>query len=161
MPKSLSNSSSEATEETNTTGVMTPILEFTPDDGLMWRILEQAVRTGNQVGIPVYWDPKQGASTDLPLDTKLSLQYKAPSMDDRQTVSEVRDNIQPWRARDLSKQQNEEYIDSVKLTLKGGADELRVRDIDTFYVSVDASAQIDWTNASLFFDPAAVEEGSL
>ncbi|MCU4716865.1 hypothetical protein [Halapricum hydrolyticum] len=146
MSKQLSNIASEATERTNTTGVMTPILELQPDDGLMW-VIKNAVERGQQAqGIPIYADLKDGSGNDLPADTRMAIQFESPNDDDAQTVSEPKTNIRAYRTLSIQDQQNEEYIDQVKHILKGS--QLRVDDVDKMYISVDSSVQVDWSQGT-------------
>lgn len=153
----LSNIHEYATETTNTTGSTSPILEITPDNGLFLQIMNAAAR-GSVPGVPVYADLQDSNGNNLPLGTSLRFEYEAPGDDERSKVSEVRDNIQPYNNLTITEQQDEEYIDAVKIPLLGSA--LRVRDIDTFYVSVNSSAQIDWSNSQLYIEGSAVDEFS-
>lgn len=155
--KSLSNISSQATERTNTTGEMTPILEINPDRGTVIALLNNAVERGEQAtGVPVFADLKSGAATDLPADTRMQIEFEGPNDQTRRAVSEAKENIRAYRALTVTQQQNEEYIDRVKHVLKGEA--VRVEDVDTLYVSVEASAQISWSDSQLTFDETAVRE---
>ncbi|MFB6302774.1 MAG: hypothetical protein ABEH78_07945 [Haloferacaceae archaeon] len=149
----ISNIHEFATQRTNTTGVRTPILEIQPDDGLLLQILNQVAR-GSAEGVPIYADLKDSTGSDLPLGTSLVFEYERPEADDTRRVSEVRDNIQPYRNLTITEQQDEEYVDAVKLPLLGRA--LNVRDIDKWYISIDSSAQIDWANSSLYIEGNAV-----
>lgn len=158
MTKSLSNTSSEAAEQTNTTGTLSSILDITPRDGMAIALLNH-VATGDAVGIPIYADLQNSSGDDLPLDTTIALRYESPSMDSPDVVSFKFDNIQPYRAHPITDQQSEEYIDAVKHKLKGNADtSLVVRDIDALDVAIRSTEQIDWTNSELYFDPNAVRE---
>lgn len=158
MGKTLYNGSEEATEKTNTADVTTGILEIQPNDGLMFEIVAMAI--GGAVGLPIYWDPKQGAASDLPLDTELFLQYQEAGSDDWVTVSEPVDNIQPWRARSVADQQDEDVVGSVVVGLKGA--QINVRDVDLFRVAINSSATISWSDSTgLFFDERTVTEKSL
>lgn len=158
MGRSLYNGSDEATEETNTTGLMDGILSFDPTEGR--KLVFAAITRGGKTGIPIYWDPKQGAATDLPLDTELALQYREAGEDDWQTVSEPVDNIQPWRDRSVADQQDEEVVGSVVVPIKGA--EVHVRDVDEFRVAINSSAAMSWSDsAGLFFEEDAVRETAI
>ncbi|TKX86207.1 hypothetical protein EXE43_09565 [Halorubrum sp. SS5] len=151
----LSNISESATERTNTPGEVTPILEFSPGDGLYYEIMNRAAR-GSAPGIPIYAILRDSNNDPLPLDTTLRFQYEAPSDSQPSTVSEVRDNIQPFRNLSIQQQQDEEFVDAVKIELLGSV--LRVRDIDSLYLSADSSEQIDWSNSQLYVEGSVVDE---
>lgn len=153
----LSNISEEATQKQNVTGVMTPILTFSPDDGLAF-IIENRVPMGSAVGVPIYADLRDTNGDPLPLDTEVALQYQRPTDDDWQTVSMKWRNIQNYNSRTISEQQNEEYIDRAKHELKG--DRLAVRDIDMWAVSILSSKEIDWSQSKLYVEEKAVSEVS-
>jgi hypothetical protein len=156
---SLSNISNEATEENNTTGVMTPILTVEPEKGTAL-ILSNSVERGEQRrGIPIFAKLKTGNNNDLPADTEMELQFERPSDDSPTTVSVPLKNIRPYRSLSIQDQQNRDYIDRVKHELKVSADgDLVISDVDTLYVSINSSEQIDWSNSRLNFDEAAVRE---
>ena len=167
MTKQLSNQSSNkvvATEETNVTGVMSPILTFSPEDGLRL-VLQGMVESGSARGFPIYADLNQGDGSDMPEDTELAVQYERPEMDQPQTVTFTLDHIRPWNSLTLEQQQDEETIDRVKVELKntdsalakGVMPQLGVRDIDDLHVSVNSSAQIDWSQSRLYIDRNAVQ----
>jgi len=153
---SISNISDVATEETNATGVLTPILAIVPTDGTSLVIRNMVQRGQQDLGIPVYAELQDSNGNDLPADTTVGLAFEQPGDDDFTVVSETLDNIRPYRALSIQQQQNEEYVDRVKHVLKGEA--LVVDHTETFYVVVDSSAQIDWSNSRLQFDESAVRE---
>ncbi len=155
----LSNIHEYATEVINTTGLRTPILEISPEDGIFLSILNNATR-GSEVGVPVYADLRDSNDDQLPLSTELLFEFEAPGNDsDRNRVSEVRDNIQPYNTLSIKEQQDEEFIDSVKIPLLG--DLVNVRDIDTFYVSIESSKEIDWQYSQLYIEGSAVAENPM
>jgi hypothetical protein len=153
----LSNVSGEASTDTNVTGQMDPVLSWSPTDGLAWRIAA-AVAKGSDVGIPVFADLRDSNDDPLPQDTDASLQFERPTDDDRTTVTDPFRNIRPYNDLSVKNQQNEEYIDQIKHVLRGN--ELVVRDIDTLYVSINSSQQIDWSNSRLTISEKAVNEVS-
>lgn len=156
MTKSLSNISSIATEETNTTGVLDSVLAIQPDDGTSL-IFQNGVERGDQiVGIPIFASLQDSGGSDLPQDTRVALEFERPTDDNPSVVSEPKENTRVYRSLSLKEQQNEEYIDRTKHVLKDKM--LVVRDVDTLYVSVDSSAQIDWSNSQLTFDENAIRE---
>lgn len=148
----LSNISDEATEQTNTTGVRTPILDFQAEDGTVIILHNEA---DGEAGIPVYASLQDTNGNDLPLDTEMVFTFESNIDDSASAVSDVRDNIQPWRARGVAEQQNEEYVDSVRVPLKG--QRLVITNVDTLHVELDSSTQIDWSNSSFYFDQRYVE----
>jgi len=153
--KQLSNISSEATEQTNTAGTRTPILEIQPDDGLTFLIDGQVAR-GNERGIPIFAELKDSSGDDLPQDTEIALEFETPNDDQAYAVTEPKKNIRAYNTLSVKEQQNEEYIDAIKHTLKGGG--LAVEDVDRLYVSIKSSAQIDWSNSRLTISENAVRE---
>ena len=158
MPKTISNVSTEATEELNVTGELTPILRVQPEDGLAL-IFKNSVNRGDEAGIPLAANLEDSNGNDLPLDSDLALAYKQPG-DTRETVvSETRDDIEPYRALSLAQQRKEDFIDATKIELNGAR--LVVRDIDELLVLLDSSAQIDYSNSRLSFNEKAVEEVSM
>lgn len=144
MTRQLSNISDEATQRTNTTGVMSPILEIQPDDGLAF-IIDAMVSRGSEAGIPIFGGFYDSNGDPLPQDTRVALQFESPNDDDRQTVTEPYEHIRDYNTLDIKDQQNEEYIDAIKHVLKGS--KLVVEDVDKLYVSIESSAQIDWSQA--------------
>jgi hypothetical protein len=155
MSKSLSHLSSEATQQTNTTGETTPILEIDPDDGTFLRFLNR-VSVGEAAGLPIIAQFKNGGNNYLPSDTALILRAVRPTDDSPVAVSVQEDNIAPWNGLSTSEQRNEENIDSVKTQLKGA--QVNIRDVDTLRVEINSSDQIDWTNSELYFVREGVEE---
>lgn len=154
MAKSISHLSSIATQETNTAGVTTPVLEIDPDNGTMLRFLNR-VASGDDAGLPVIAKFKDAANNVLPTDTELIFRVVRPTDDEPMAVSVKADNIAAWNGLSISDQRNEENIDAVKVELKGAA--INVRDKDTLRVEVNSSAQIDWSNSELYI-PKGVEE---
>lgn len=155
MAKSLSHLSSESTQQTNTTGVTTPILEVDPDSGTLIRLLNK-VETGEEVGLPIFAKFQDTNGNNLPTDTKFILRVLRPTDDEPTPVAVAEDNIAPWNGLTTQEQRNEENIDSVKIRLKG--DRVNVRDKDTLRVEVNSSAAIDWANSELYFARAGVQE---
>ncbi|TKX79550.1 hypothetical protein EXE53_15410 [Halorubrum sp. SD626R] len=152
----LSNIHDYATERVNNTGGdASPILEITPDNGLFLTILNQAAR-GSAPGVPIYLDLRDSNDDPLPIGTSVRFEYQRPSDEQRNRVSEVRDNIQPYNNLDITEQQDEEFIDAVKIPLRGKA--LNVRDIDSFYVSIESSVEVDWSNSQLYIEGSVVNE---
>ena len=154
MGDQISNISSIATEVQNITGKRDPILEVTPEDGTAI-VIEGAVRRGDEIGIPIYAVLEDTNGNDLPQDTEIALEFQGPTDDQPYAVTDPWDNIRAYNTLSVKEQQNEEYIDSVKHDLKG--QRLVVEAVDTLYVSVDSSAQIDWANSRLTIDGNAVQ----
>lgn len=167
MTKQLSNQSSKkvvATEKTNVTGVMSPILGFSPEDGLKL-VVQGMVATGDEHGFPVFLDLNQSDGSDMPEDTELAFQYDAPEFDQPRTVTHPIDHIRPWNSLSLNEQQDEEYIDRVKVEFKntesslkkGEIPQVNVRDLDDLYISVNSSAQVDWSKSRAYVYRNAVK----
>lgn len=167
MTKQLSNQSSRkvvATERTNITGVMSPILTFSPEDGLK-AVIRGMVAAGNERGFPLFLDLNQADGSDMPEDTELAIQYEAPEMDQPQTVTHPIDHIRPWNALTLNEQQDEEYIDRTKVELKNTESSLKkgevpqviVRDLDDLHISINSSAEVDWSQSRAYVYRNAVK----
>jgi len=149
MSESLTNLGSQnvdATEQTNVTGEMTPILKLSPIDGLM---LVLAQRAAGESGIPMYGVLKDSNGNDLPLDTELVLRWDAPGKTQPDVVSEKLENIRPWRTLSLTKQQNTDYEDQTRINLNGR--KLEVLDIQNLEVAIRSSKEIDWSNSRIEF----------
>jgi hypothetical protein len=165
MTKQLSNATSYADETQNVPDVLSPILTFTPDDGLLL-VIRGMVSAGTERGFPLYMDLRDSNGDPLPEDTRVVFQYKSPSMDDPQTVTHPLDHIRPWNALSLNEQQDEEFIDRTKVELKntdtalaqGEVPQVQVRDIDELRMSIDSSVQVDWGNSRVYIDRNAVRE---
>jgi hypothetical protein len=156
--KQLSHLSDEATQQTNTTGVTTSILDISPDQGVLFALLQAGVKTGAEVGLPIFADLRDSNDDPLPVDTALMLCVDRPTDDEPVPVSVKEDNIAAWNGLSVSEQRNEENIDSVKINIKGGR--VNVRDKDSLQVALDGSTQIDWSNSELYFAREGVEEES-
>jgi len=151
----VSHVSDIATQQTNTTGQMTSVLDIDPSSGTMLRLLN-AIAKGQEVGFPIYGKFQDGAGDDLPTDTELILLVTRPTDDQPIPVSVKETNIQAWNNLTVADQQNEQNIDAVKIELK--ADLVNVRDIDQLQVAINSSTAIDWSNSELYFDRNAVEK---
>lgn len=155
MGKSISHLSDEATQQTNTTGVTTPILEVSPDNGTMLSF-SNSVGSGSEVGMPVFAKLRDANGNNLPADTSLLLRAFRPTDDEPVAVSVSEDNIAAWNALSIAEQRNEENIDSVKVELSGPA--VNIRDKDTIRFEVESSAAIDWANSELYVARQAVTQ---
>jgi len=155
MSKSVSHVSSVTTQQTNTTGVRTPILEVDPDRGTLLRF-HNNVAKGSEEGIPIRADLQDSTGSQLPVDTSILLRVKRPEDDEPVAVSVEYGNISTYNNLTIAEQQNEENIDATKHDLK--ADRVNVRDVDTLTVEITSSAQIDWANSELYFHEKAVTE---
>jgi len=153
--KSLSNLSEIATEETNSTGELTPILTVDPTSGTRLA-LSNSVSTGSAAGLPIFAAFKDSNDNDLPTDTTLILRVVRPTDDSPVAVATAEDNIGAFNALSIAEQRNEENIDSVKLELKGQT--VNIRDKDILRVELESSTQIDWSNSELYFAREGVEE---
>ncbi|MFU1780715.1 hypothetical protein ACM16X_04975 [Haloarcula japonica] len=154
MGKSISHLSDVATQETNTTGVMTPILQLDPDDGTRLRFLK-SVPTGDSEGLPFIMDLRDSNDNALPTDTSLLVRVMRPTDDEPVPVTVAEDNIAAWNGLSTKEQRNEENIDAVKVKVKGN---VNVRDKDTARIEVNSSKQIDWSNSEFYIVRDGVEE---
>jgi len=151
----LSNVHPNVDEVENEPGDLSPILEISPDKGLFYRILNR-VQRGRQAGVPLYLDLRDSDGNKLPVGTTVGIRFESPGDEEPYLVSELRDNIQAWNNLSIRDQQEEEYIDSVKLPLKGP--KLNVRDIDTAYLVIDSTAVVDWSQSQAYIEGNAVTE---
>lgn len=155
MGRSVSHLSDVATQQTNVTGQLTPILEIDPENGTLLRFLNK-VSQGDAVGIPIITDLRDANGNPLPTDTELLFRVDRPTDDDPRAVSVKEPNIASWNSLSTAEQRNEDNIDSTKVELKGAA--VNIRDKDTLRIEVNSSAQIDWSQSELYFIREAVEE---
>lgn len=155
MPKSLSHLSDEATQETNTANVLTPILTFTPDNGVYWQ-LKNRVNTGKAPGFPLIMDLRDSGNNQITSDTKVILRVERPEDDEPQAVSVAENNIAPWNTLTQAEQRDEEYIDQVKVELKSSV--VNVRENDELTIDVVSADVVDWTNSSVYTVREGVDE---
>jgi len=153
--RSISNGADIATEETNTTGVSTSILEIDPDSGTLVKLLNN-FPTGDSAGLPLFFKLRNSSNDELPTDTSLVLTVLRPIDDEPVMVAQAESNIAAWNQLSISDQRNSDNIDSVKVELNGDA--INVRDKDFLRVQINASEQIDWSNSELYFPRQAVRE---
>ncbi len=154
MSEDLSNLGTdrvEATKKTNVTGQMTPILEFSPIDGMEMDISNFS--SGGE-GVPVIAELRDSNGDLLPLDTQLTIEYDAPHLDKPETVAHTLSNIRVYRELSVKEQQSEEYRERTRVNLKGR--ELEVRDIDSALISIESSEEIDWDESRVYVDGDAV-----
>jgi len=155
MGRTLNYNSGIVTQATNTTGELTPIATVDPTDGTLIRLLNM-VPQGKAAGLPIYASLQDSNGNDLPVDTSVVLTAKRPGDPRRQPISIEEDNISTYINKSVAEQQNEDNIDSVKHELKGKA--VNIRDVDEMAVEIDSSAQIDWSNSSLYFERTGIQE---
>lgn len=153
---SLTNISEIATQVTNITGTMDPILEIQPKDGTVLVIENFNPRGDEEIGIPIFAELKDQNGNDLPQDSEMALEYEKAADDKARVVTETFDNINPYRSLSIQDQQNTDYIDAVKHVLQGRA--IVVEQTDTLYVSLDSDTEIDWNNSRLQFAERNVRE---
>lgn len=151
-------SSDEVTTETNTTGVLDPILRVSPERGQFIKVRNRGPR-GKRSGLPIYANLKDGSDNDLPADTEVAIAYLPTGADQFEVVSDKFANITPYRLNSITEQQTEDKVDSVKHELTGAS--VNVRDVDDLLVAIDSGTQIDHSNSTILFEPANVEEGDM
>ena len=164
------DSSDVVVEHTNAAGIdrATPILELDPDRGTFLRLLNR-VNRGDEVGIPVYMKLRDSNGDPLPTNTLLKFELERAGGDDAHKVSEEVKQISFWNSNDITTQRDVDNIDASKIVLEfpeassnsGAAPYHDVRDVDSFYVSVESAAEIDWSQSEFYMDTSAVKEGSL
>jgi hypothetical protein len=154
----LSNKSASATEQTNTTGVFSSILDVSPAEGV-YLILQNSVPKGTAPGVPIYADLQDSNGDPLPLTTSVVITFQGPNDDKSSVVSERLDNIQPFASRSIGDQQSLDYIDQSKIELLGPR--VNVRYYDTLSIEIESSEQIDWSNSKLYIDGDAVTTRSM
>lgn len=155
MGKSVSHKSSFATQNTNTTGVTTSILDIDPDSGTMLKFFNE-ISTGQAPGLAIIMKLKDSNGNDLPVDTSLILRVNKPTTDEPIAVSTKEGDIASWRQLTLTEQRDAEFIDQTKIELAG--DVINVRDKDTLEFAINSSKQIDWSNSELYVVREGVEE---
>ena len=156
-------------KHTNAAGIerATPILEIDPDRGTFLRLLNRVAR-GDEVGIPVYMKLRDSNGDPLPTNTLVKFELERAGGDDQHKVSEEVKQISFWNSNDITTQRDVDNIDNAKVTLEypeaasenGAAPFHDIRDVDSFYVSIESAAEIDWNESEFYFDTAAIEEGS-
>jgi hypothetical protein len=151
-------SSDEVTTETNTTGVLDPILRVEPTRGQFIKLRNRGPR-GKRTGIPIYMDLRDSNDDQLPADTEVAIAYLPSGADQFEIVSDKFANITTYRLKTLTEQQNEDNVDSVKHELTGAS--VNVRDVDDLLVVIDSSTQIDHSNSTIQFEPSNVEEDDM
>lgn len=155
MGKSLSHLSNEATQATNDTGNLTPILEIQPDSGTFLRF-ENRVPQGSAPGLPVIMDLRDAGDNPLPTDTKLLFRVERPEDDQPNPVTVAEYNIAAWNQLTTEQQRDTDHIDSAKVELKSSR--FNVRDTDILTVDIESSAAIDWANSEFYVVREGVEE---
>lgn len=155
MGKSLSHLSEEATQATNTTGVLSAILTAQPNDGVWWQF-HNRVATGDAQGIPLIMDLRDSSNNQLPVDTEVILRVERAEDDEPNAVSVAEGNIAPWNDLTTAEQRDEDNIDAVKIELKDN--NVNVRDSDTFSVDINSSTAIDWANSEAYFAREGIDE---
>lgn len=148
----ITHLSSQSTQKQNTTGELTAILEYAPEDGTVEQIRNE-VRKGDESGVPVYMTLKDSAGNALPDDTEVLFRVDVPTEEQPIVVSERLRNISAWGNLTQAEQRNEENVDQTKIEMKGRV--INVRHFDTLRVDILSSAQIDWANSEFYVDGKA------
>jgi hypothetical protein len=162
MQRVLSNESDIATRKTNIPGELHPILAFSPNPGRVLKLVNKTER-GQATGIPIFARLRDADGNDLPVDTELALEYDAPGRERPEVVSQVVRNIEEYRILDLTQQRKEEYVDGVKVNLKGheseGTPSVGATHRDQILISIRSPTEIDWSNSQVSIYEGAVREG--
>lgn len=160
MPTTLSNISTEATVEENAPGVLTPILRFTPDDGLAF-LVRNNVSKGEREGTPLAAKLLDSDGDPIAIESKIAFGYKAPEDDDFTVVSELRDDISAFRQLSLVQQRNEDFVDSTKIELD--SEVVGIRENDELLILVESPDVVDLTvdGSRVSLDETAVREVSM
>jgi len=146
--------------------VPTPILEITPERGQFLRFLNRVAR-GEEAGMPIYMDLRDSNGDPLPTNSSLFLAIEPSGHETTMRVSEALKNISQYNQLTVNEQRNVDNVDSVKVELQkpeglpnGGqsTSKIDVRDIDTAYLLLDSSAQVDWSQSEVYIDSNAVEK---
>lgn len=148
----VSHISEIVSQETNTAGVMTPILSVDPKDGTMLQV-KNAVSTGSSPGVPIVMNLEDANGDPLPDDTDLIIKVHRPGDEEPIVVSQKARNISSWNRLTLAEQENEENIDATKLPLKGAL--VSVRYVDEMTVEIDSSAAVDWSTSEFYMNEQA------
>lgn len=161
------NSVAEVETMQNTAGVMTPILKIVPERGMFLRFLNNIVK-GEGTGLPLYFKLRSAADTLLAMNTNVQLQASVAGMNGRMNVSELVQSIDFWNNNDLTTQRNKDNVHNAKINLthpesspqSGIRESIDIRDIDAFYVSIEASQVVDHAYTEFYVESDAVEEYS-
>jgi len=141
-----------------------PILEVSPERGTFLQFLN-AVKKGDEDGIPIYIKLRDSNGDLLPVNTEIKLELEPAGANKEMVVSETMKSTDQYRTLSISDQRDADNVDATKFILEfpdaapqsGQAPQVDVRDIDSFYVTVDSSVQVDWTQSELYFESNAVE----
>lgn len=162
MQRVLSNESDIATRKTNIPGELHPILSFSPEPGRALQLQNDTER-GQETGIPLFAQLRDADGNDLPVDTEVAIGYLSPSRERPKVVSQVVRNIESYRILDLTQQRKKEYIDGVKINLKGyeseGTPTVGAEHRDQILISIRSPKEIDWSNSQVSIYEGAVREG--
>jgi len=167
MTRDLTNASAEATERQNQAGLMTPILELSPEEGL-GLLIKGMVNSGEETGLPIFGRFYNQNGNLMARQTSLALQFEAPGADDRDTISFPMSNIRAYRKLSINEQQHPDHIDRVKHVLKGtdaalaedNTPAVRFDHTESVYLAAESPDVIDWSHpdTAVFFDRNAVED---
>lgn len=154
--------SDHVTTEVNQTGQFDPVLAISPEDDGVGLILANMVDKGDQTeGFPVYIDARDANGDQIPTNSRLAFAYEAPTDNTWTIVSEPFGNVKTYNTKTIGEQQDRENIDQVKHKLDSPKREnarLEIRDVDTAYLLLESSVQIDHAESEFYIDQDAVEE---
>ncbi|MWG32972.1 hypothetical protein [Halomarina oriensis] len=157
----------EALQNVPTSPDATAIAEFSPERGMAFFFRNRVERGEQTLGLPIFGSFVDANGDPLPVNTSLYLALKLKGRAQAVKVSDRKGNISFYQ-NSVDTQQDVDNIDGAKFVLRqteeqGGApvEHIRVRDIDSFRLMCDSSAQIDWSQSEMYVDAQAVTEREL
>lgn len=152
--KILTHTSEEATQETNQTGTMSPILKFAPNDD---RVI--AVHNGEE-GVPLIGKLYDSNGDLIPADAELMYTLLASGRHIHMPASELQGTYQPWRTLDENQQRDDDrHKDNVRMRVADGGT-VYFRDVDEFRLCLRSDTQVDWSQGSTVYLEEQIEEMS-
>ena len=150
----ISNGSDEAREEQNATGLMTPILAISPEDGT--KLQFSNVSIGGSRGLPLYTDLNVADGSDIANTTELLIATKEPTEEAYTVESEKEDSIHIRNNLSITQQQSEEFNHNI--THKLDARSLTIYQDEELWIMVKSPDQVDWSQSRLKIGREAVQE---
>lgn len=144
-----------------------PIVEISPDRGLMLRLINR-IGKASRPGLPVYAKLRDTDGNHVPANTAAFFSLQVQGMEEPTKVSEKRGNVSHYLSNTLTEQRDTDNVDGSLFVLTAPETDgsepvpnIDVRDIDTLFFKIDSAATIDWDNSEFYIDTAATREGSL